>query len=129
MELGFHSVSSPFIVVYPRQERRLAKLRGERKTLLEAHYANAIPLARPFEPLLGEDLRKHVARCDQADVVDAVGDVSRTGGDEMTPEPGLALTGATRATAHAVQSLKEKTMVALIGQLSNPDLGYQGRRC
>lgn len=176
-----------------RQERRLAKLRGERKKLLDAHYADAIPLdllkteqtrigrdianaearlaalegdfdsaknnltkalalvrdchaaylsapgklrrqfnqafferlliddtytvtghlAQPFETLLGEELRQHVARRNEADLFDAIEDVFRSddGGDPPT-EPELALAGA---AVHKVEGLKEKTMVGAEG--------------
>ena len=176
-----------------RQERRLAKLRGERKKLLDAHYADAIPLdllkteqtrigrdianaearlaalegdfdsaktnltkalalardchaaylsapgklrrqfnqafferlliddtytvtgqlAQPFETLLGEELRQHVARRNEADLFDAIEDVFRSddGGDPPI-EPELALAGA---AVHSVEGLKEKTMVGTEG--------------
>lgn len=181
-----------------RQERRLATLRNERKKLLGAHYADAIPLdllkteqtriarditnaegrlatlegdftsaktnltkalalvqdchaaylsapdklrrqfnqafferlliddtytvtgqlAPPFDTLLSEEVRQYVARRTETDRIDAIDDILRT--DEGTPpEPELALAGATAATVHAAQGLKEKTMVEVMGRYSN----------
>lgn len=72
-------------------------------------------LAQPFETLLGEELRQYVARRTEADLVDAVEDVFRTADDDTPPEQELALAGATPATVHAAQGLKEKTMVGAEG--------------
>jgi hypothetical protein len=63
-------------------------------------------------------VRQYVARRNEAELIDAVEDVFRPEGDASPPEPELA--GATPATVHAAQGLKEKTMVDLVGLLSNP---------
>ncbi|MSO87604.1 MAG: hypothetical protein EXQ71_08795 [Acidimicrobiia bacterium] len=69
-------------------------------------------LSQPFETLLGEEVRQHVARGAEAELTDAVEDVFRIDhGGEPPVEPELALAGATPATVHAAQGLKEKTMV------------------
>ena len=54
-----------------------------------------------------------MARRAEAELIDAVEDVFQTEGGEPPPE--LALAGATPATAHVAQGLKEKTMVGAKG--------------
>jgi hypothetical protein len=79
-----------------------------------------LKLAEPFETLLSEEIRQAAARKAEADLSRAVDEAFRERDNPNEPGGEVALIGAgarsgTLAAAHAVQGLKEKTMVGRTG--------------